>query len=501
MYVKNTIASLIILATTVSANDITISDNSFRTTYEKITIHPDEEVGLIGINYLTHKNNFYYGMGLYGALEGTKGGFFSGGITGGYQYPIFDNILFDTGAFIGGGTGDGEDQFGDGVMTRAHAGLLYDAKSYQVGVSLSNVTFPGSKSNSNQISFQYSVPFQMVSTSLTDTQSIYKALKNSYNYNFGWRKQYIATTIQQYSPTSKSRKKNGTSLEETIGLIGFEYGQYFTNNAFAFLEASEAYSGDVAGYAEVLGGLGYDWPLNSSFDFKTKVSVGSAGGSGVDVQGGLLAKANLGLYYKANKRITLGVEQGYVDAPDGNFSALNTKFVLAYNFKTLSLGANLNPIKNFKGASSKLWRMRVGVERYMASSSIRTSKRNASVDLAVFKFDRFLDDNFYVTGQGFGAIRGDVSGYGGGLLGMGYQTNPFIGNLSAYTELLVGPGGAGGVSTGDGLLGHPMIGLNYKINKSVDFQVGLGYVKSLSDGTLDTPVLDAGFVYKFNTIE
>ena len=268
-------------------------------------------------------------MGLYGALEGTKGGFFSGGVTAGFQYPIFDNILFDTGAFIGGGTGDGEDQFGDGVMTRAHAGLLYDAKSYQIGAALSNVTFPGSKSNSNQISFQYSVPFQMVSTSLTDTQSIYKALKNSYNYNFGWRKQYIATTIQQYSPTSKSRKKNGTSLEETIGLIGFEYGQYFTNNAFAFLEASEAYSGDVAGYAEVLGGLGYDWPLNSSFDFKTKVSVGSSGGSGVDVQGGLLAKANLGLYYKANKRITLGVEQGYVDAPDGNFSALNTKFVLA----------------------------------------------------------------------------------------------------------------------------------------------------------------------------
>jgi hypothetical protein len=501
MYFKNLTASLIILTTSVYANDININDNSFRTTYENVTIHPDEEMGLVGINYLRHKDNFYYGAGLYGAVKGKRGGFFSGGITAGYQYPLFNNILLDAGGFIGGGTGDGKDRFGNGVMIRSHAGLLYDAKDYQVGAALSNVTFPGSKSDSNHISFQLSVPFKTITTNSIHNQSIYKGITSYFNNQFAWRTQYITTTYQQYSPSSKSRKKSGQALENNIALLGFEYGHYFNRNVFAYIEASEAVDGDIAGYAEVLGGIGYDLPLSSDFGLKAKAAVGSGGGSGVDVQGGFLAKANIGLYYNLTDRVTLGLEEGYVDAPDGNFSASNTKFMLSYNFRSLSIGDNINPINIFKDISTGLWRMRVGVERYTASDSIRSDKRNAPVDLMVFKFDRFLNDNFYATGQGFGAIRGDVSGYGGGLLGLGYQTKPFIGNLSAYTELLVGPGGAGGVSAGDGLLVHPMLGLNYKMNESFDFQVGIGHVKSISSGTLDTPVLDAGLVYKFKTIE
>lgn len=501
MYFKNLTASLIILTTTGYANDININNNSLRTTYENINIHPNEEMGLLGINYLRHNDNFYYGAGLYGAVKGKRGGFFSGGLTVGYQYPLFDNILLDAGGFIGGGTGDGKDRFGNGVMLRSHAGILYDAKDYQVGATLSNVTFPGSKSNSNQIGLQFSLPFQTISTGFTHSDSIYKGLKKYYNNSFAWRTQYITTTYQQYSPSSKSAKKNGQKLEDDIALVGFEYGHYLNPNVFTFFEASEATNGEIAGYAEVLGGIGYDWRVNPSFGLKAKAAAGSGGGSGVDVQGGLLVKANLGLYYNLSNRITLGLEKGYVDAPDGNFSASNTKFMLSYNFRSLVIGKNTNPISMFKNVSSGLWRMRVGVERYLSSDSIRTDKRNAPVDLMVFKFDRFLNDNFYVTGQGFGAVRGDVSGYGGGLLGVGYQTEPFIGKLSAYAELLAGPGGAGGVDAGDGLLAHPMLGLNYKINEAFDFQVAIGHVKSLSTGTLDTNVVDAGLVYKFNTIE
>jgi hypothetical protein len=374
-----------------------------------------------------------------------------------------------------------------------------------VGVALSKVQFPESDTNSNQISFQFNIPFQTIYADLVSSQEIYDALvlySTDSNSNFVWRDHYFSATFQQYFPTSKARNKNGKKLTETIGLIGAEYGYYFNRNSFFYLEASEALSGDVAGYAEVLGGLGYDyWLEDSKLGLKSKIAVGSGGGAGVDVEGGLMYKLNAGVYYTPSKPFTFSTEVGYVNAPDGHFSALSAKLSFSYNIRFLSVDESVNYVDTYKDTTSNLWRMRFGVERYMASNTIRINKTDSAADLAVFKFDRFLNNNLYITGQGFGAYSGGISGYGGGFLGIGYQTDPFIDSLSAYGEFLIGTGGAGGTNTGDGALVHPVIGLNYDISETLGFQVGIGRVKALSEDTMDTSIIDASVVYKFRTIE
>lgn len=505
MLTKKTITILYLLVTVAYANDVDINNNSFRTTYENITLPGNETMGLLGINYLKHSENFYYGMGFYGSLKGKRGGFFSGGLELGYKYPLLDNIQFDIGGFVGGGSGNTKEVFGNGLMVRTHAGLLYDVRNYQLGVALSKVQFPESDTNSNQISFQFDIPFQTISTGLVSSQEIYQALvmhNTNSNYHFIWRDHYFSATYQKYFPTNKARKKNGQKLTETIGLIGAEYGYYFNRNSFFYLEASEALSGGIAGYAEVLGGLGYDYSLvDSKLGLKSKIAVGSGGGAGVDVQGGFMYKLNAGVYYTPIKPFTFSTEVGYVNAPDGHFSALNTKLSFSYNIRFLSVGDSVRHVDTYRDTTSNLWRMRFGVERYMASNTIRTNKNDSAADLAVFKFDRFINNNLYITGQGFGAYSGGISGYGGGLLGLGYQTSPLIGRLSAYGEFLIGTGGAGGTNTGDGALVHPVIGLNYDISETLGFQIGIGRVKALSKDTMDTSIIDACFVYKFRTIE
>lgn len=485
-----------------ASQDVKIHKNLFRTTFETVKLPTGlDPMGLLGINYL-HKNdsNFYYGFGLYGSLTGQRGGFFSGGIELGYEYPISNNISLDLGGYLGGGSGENKQVFGDGLMLRLHSGLVYDAKAFKLGGYLSKVKFPGSKTDSNQFGVQIDIPFETVYANTKDSRVIQNALKSlDRDYKFGWRDHHIALTYQIYSASDDSFKNPNRG--KAIGLIGFEYRFDLAKQLYGYLEASEAATGDAAGYAEILGGLIYYIPVTSNFGFNTKVGLGSGGGGGIDAEGGFLYKVGAGAYYIPTKDLNIHAEVGYVDAPQGNFSALSKKISFAYRVPFLSVGKGVKRIVNFENRTSQLWRFRASAQRYLASNTIRKDKTHGAADLLSFKFDRFINDNFYLTGQGFGASKGDIAGYGGGFLGFGYNTDPFLGNLSAYGELLIGTGGAGGVDSGEGLLAQPMLGLSYKISKNLDFQVGIGKTQALTSGRLDETIVDAGFVYNFRTIE
>ncbi len=486
-----------------ASEPVKIQKNLLRTTFETVTLPSNvKPMGLMGINFLrtNEDSNFYYGPGVYGSLTGERGGFFAGGVEIGYEYPLSDNLSFDLGAFLGGGSGANSDIFGDGLMLRGHAGLNYDFGSYSIGGYYSKVKFPGSKTDSNHVGFQFDIPFETVTTNTKNSKAIFKSLLN-YNdkYNFGWKDHHIALTYQYYNPPTKAFRNPSTA--SAISLVGFEYRQNLYKQFFTYLEASMAGTGNSAGYAEILGGIGYNIPLSNDFGFNIKAAVGSGGGGGVDVEGGLLYKFNTGVYYKPSDNISLDYEIGYVDSPQGNFSTLNNKISLSYSIPFLTVGKGVRYMANLKETTSQTWRFRTSTQHYMASSTIRQNKKYGSADLMAFKFDRFLTDNVYLTGHGFGAYRGDIAGYGGGFMGIGYNTDPFVGKLSAYTEFMIGVGGAGGVDAGEGLLVEPTLGLSYNISKSLDFQVGIGKVKALSSGNLDETIIEAGLSYKFNTIE
>lgn len=493
---------LIISCFKIYAQDtIDINQNTFRTTYETIELPSGTKpMGLLGINYLRNTDsNLYYGAGIYSSITGERGGFFCGGVTLGYQYPLTKKILFDAGGFIGGGSGANKKVFGQGLMQRVHGGIAYNANSYQIGSYYSNVTFPNSLTNSNQFGLQLEIPFKTITTNMNNNLLIYKAIEEySDIYKFDWQDHQFAITYQHYSLSNNAYKN---SDKKSIALLGFEYRHYMYENLFTHLEASEAIAGGSAGYAEVLGGMGYNFGLNDNFGLTTKVSLGSAGGASADVEGGLMYKFNAGVYIKPINNLNLNFEMGHVNAPQGDFSALSKKISLGYSIRSLAIGKT--PLKNlqFKNITNNTWRLRVSSQRYLSANYLQSYKKNAPIDLVSFKLDRFINSNLYFTGQGFGAFKGDAAGYGGGHLGIGYKSSPLFHKISAYLELLLGTGGAGGVDTGDGLLTQPTLGLNYNISKSLDLQIGAGKVKALSSGNFNENIVEAELVYKFNTIE
>jgi hypothetical protein len=485
----------------LQADDITINKGLYRTTYETLSLPEDENMGFLGINYLlANEMGFYYGVGVYGAITGERGGFFTGGLELGYQQTLIHNLVFDVGIFGGGGGGGSAPQ-GGGLMLRPHAGLLYDASSWKLGLAYSKVKFPNGDIDSNQLSLQLDIPFEMVSAETNNSERVHKAISSyASQYDFGWSDHYFAAAFEQYFPLSGTKDTAGQKDLENISLIGFEYGSYLHKYWFGFLETSGAFNGGAGGYAEVLGGVGYDYTLNEKFGMKAKVSLGSGGGGRVDTGGGFIYKANIGAYYKPIKAVTINAEAGYIDAPNGTFHAKVIKLNLAYNLSILGIGHSISGVAAYKETATGEWNIRMVNQTYLPSDTIRYNKQDAAVQLIGLKIDRYINSHFYVTGQAYGAYDGNVGGYAGGLFGLGYRTPRVYNTLSFYCELLGGAGAGGGVATEGGALMQPMVGANLAINKEVDVQVGIGRIRSFQ-GTLNTTLFDLGLVYKFGTIE
>ena len=90
---------------------------------------------------------------------------------------------------------------------------------------------------------------------------------------------------------------------------------------------------------------------------------------------------------------------------------------------------------------------------------------------------------------------GEASGYSKGHWGAGIF-GPRWKKWKLYGEMLIGAGGGGGVDSGSALLYKPSIGLEYKLNRNLNLQTGIGKVIS-NNGNLDANTLDASLVWRF----
>ena len=76
--------------------------------YETLTLPAAETMGLAGMGLLfdlerNRMSRWYGGLSVYGAIDGQRGGFFTGGLSSGLTVPITAGIAADAGLFIGGG--------------------------------------------------------------------------------------------------------------------------------------------------------------------------------------------------------------------------------------------------------------------------------------------------------------------------------------------------------------------------------------------------------------
>ncbi|RLA81169.1 MAG: hypothetical protein DRG78_09675 [Epsilonproteobacteria bacterium] len=470
---------------------INVEKASLRTSFESVEISPTEEMGLLGLNYLLEPNdNFYYGLGLYGAMSGERGGFFVGGLTAGLKYEVLENIYLDAGLFAGGGGGASAGQ-GGGLMLKSYLGGLYQFDNYSLGLNYSYITFPNGEIDSSQFSLVADMSFETICVEDNIDFSLFK------NYNFSQNRDYIVATYQAYKPKEGVKTRSQTRLQDDVMLVGIEYGSYVSENFIAYFESAGAMKG-ATGYMEVLGGVAYSAKIIDSVNAQAKLSFGGAGGGEVDTGGGAVTKASLNLNILPTKALNIGLGAGYYYSLDGTFEATFAKLDLGINTNFLSLSDTKSDF-DYSSISSQKFNIRVTNQTYIYSDTLSTNPTHTdNVQLIGIQLDWFLTDGLYMSGQAFGAYKGEAGGYVSGMFGAGY-IQPLFFDISGVAELSIGAGGGGSINSGGGNILQPMAGLMYDINREVSLELLLGKLISLN-GELETNIANLSFVYKFNKL-
>lgn len=447
--------------------------------FETIKLPGNESMGLLGTSYLLElQPGLCVGPAVYGAVSGQRGGLFTVGAEAARCVRLAGPLSLEAGVYVGGGGGGGA-PVGGGLMLRPHADLLWDFGGYRAGVSFSHVRFPSGQINSSQFGLVLGM-----NTEFTYLPSGRNAVPFYGRGRTGLGFDRILLVGGIYRLKAGSEGVSGAPLQSQIGYVGARADRFYTPNFYGGLEANGAVSGGAAGYAEFLGTLGAEFPLGSDrFTLGGRIALGMGGGGDIPVGGGLLAKAALDATLRLSRDVSLNLEAGRARAPRGSFSA---------PFGSLAVRWDLD---HAQGLPTRLTREEWagGVETYRLAA--RKLGPAQSLQNLTFKFNRFVSESFYLTGQVHSAYTGDAGAFSVGLVGAGAQWR--IGErLLIGAELLAGAAGGGGVATGSGAVVQPMGYVGVDLTRSMSLRLGAGKVKA-ADGPLDSTVLDLTLVFSF----
>jgi len=432
----------------------TVINNNFRMSYQNLKFN-NENMGLFETSYLFDFNNYYSGIGIYSAVTGKRGGFFTGGIENGYKFN-FNTFMWDNGIFLGAGGGGSAPQ-GSGLMIKLHSGILYKTKLFNYGININKIIFPDGNINSTQIGYQIDYKFKDIY--FFHNIKIYEGQYDVINFLF---EPFIINYFPINSNNTLGKKQSSFSV---IGArLKKEHDDYNT-----FFEAAGAFRGNSDGFAEYLFGIEKKYYINYLF------ALGFAGGGKVDTKGG-------GVY-----RIGFSSNFKYINSEIGYFSSIER------GFKSFYAGINLEKRFNFltygnkyiKNIKYQKFAIVLYNESYLVSNTIRKDNNSKRLDNLNVDIDYYLNDNLYTLITAGAAYNGNSGGYAVGMIGIGYEKNNF------FTKLSIGAAGGGNVDVGEGMISKYEIGSYYK-----NIFISIGKIKAIK-GRLDTYFIDFGYKFKF----
>lgn len=454
--------------------------------FEQVNLPGDTDMGIIGTTYLVELGRgFYFGPAIYGAVTGEQGGFFTLGGELAWHYPLFSQLEFQTGIYVGGGGGGGgaSSLWGGGWMLRPHADLVWDFGPVKAGVSASHVSFPDDGDvHSSQIGlilafdthFKYYKP-----------DDIGRRVTVRNRQGLGGDR--ILAVLGSYFPGSSVKKNGGTPSDDTMGFVGVRYERFMTPWFYFGVEGAGAFSGDSDGYAEYLGTLGVETPvLGDELTLGARAAAGMAGGGAVSVGGGFIGKLGAYATYHINRNMHLSLEGGYAMAPDGDFRAPYGSVNLGFDLDHPFSASSLSTVDGYEFS--------FGTLHYFSAKTKNGDTHD--VDLITIKANRFLNDYFYLTGQGHSAYLGQSGAFSVGMIGAGLRSATFAERFSAGAELLAGAAGGASLDTEGGLVIQPMAYLGLKLSKALGINLGAGQILSIR-GDLNSTVVDVALSFEF----
>jgi hypothetical protein len=468
-------------------------------------------MSLAGLHYLIDFSpHLYAGAGGYGAVGGSHGGFFAGGLEAGIRQVLVQDLFAEAGIFVGAGGGGAAPQ-GGGLMLRPHAGLWYDLRSVRTGVQYAQIYFPNGKISCGQLALSLDIPFETLLVHYGyqgDLPMILDRASRITGKPVGFSRDYAGPFYQVYVPSAHVTNTDGETKTGTFGTIGIEFGRYYDRQSYGFIAAAGAMEGHSSGFAELFLGTGYQWRVYSFEDggrgslfIDWRIAGGAAGGGRVDTGGGLVLKTSMGLRALFHSEFTAGVSGGYVRAPAGSFSAAAMTFDLTYLADFASFDRRAAAATPADSLYLSSWQVGLAQQTYLTHDPrVRKSPDNTPVSLMGFRLHRELSRSLFVTGQALAAYDGSAGGYAVGLLGLRLLSSPVLTQqIRLFLEASAGGAGGGGIPVGGGGVVQGMAGVMLDIGRSFSLEASYGKIRAIQ-GELDSSLFEVGMAYRFSTL-
>lgn len=475
--------------------EYTLHPGTLGLTYDPITVGSDEAMGLLGFHALLDAGDYaYLGLSGFGAVNGERGGFLTGGYSMGLRLPLPRRFNADLSLFLGAGGGGGAPQ-GSGLMIREQAGIGFSAAGYQMGAGISRIRFPDGKIDSVQPYLSLQIPFTTVYAPGWLEAGLSPALFSSPLYD---RDSSFALSAKQYRGGSLFRSRIQPS--NTISTIGVEWRQRLHGTFFYTLSGHGAVAGSADGYAEVMAGGGWRWRLGQESVLGVAMALGSGGGGNVDTGGGALGSVTLNLKQPLTRRVFINLQGGYAGALEGGFGGSVVGVALGTRYIAPATHGEQSELALLPYAAAH-YRLRLVQQRYLSGVVPLNSQAGGdnSIELSGLQIDRSLGNRFYLTGQAMAARSGEAGGYASGMVGSGLSL-PLTNTFSLSGELLVGAAGGGGIKVGDGRLLGGTLSLSARLSDALELALGSGRIVS-QQGELDARQLTLALAYRFTRPE
>lgn len=456
---------------------------------------PNEQyMGFSGIHYnLLLKNSFYSGMGIYGAVSGLRGGFFTLGVNAGIKKHFSNQFYIDTGFHFGGGGGAGAPD-GGGAFILPHFNLGYEFRNFSINGGWSSIDFfDGGNIKSHQLNFGIEIPLNYVYADYDQTENELDivALKKS-DWNINSKRTSLMLHLNNLMIKGSDENTNVQKFDNaSIKLVGLELANYFSKNWFAFLKVDGAYHGIKAGYMDVFLGGGYLFSMNKKrTNILAKFALGAGGGGDVDTKGGFLLSPDISLEQQIFDDLFISLNKGFVLSPDAHFYTSSFGVGCTYHLNRSKMFSEEKNISKgrFKGFD-------VITKQDVYFNAKRDSNPIENLYQISLQINLSLNKNIFVAGQTSFANFGNAGAYAEGLLGLGVKTNPFFKKSTTFfTQFLGGAAGGGDISSGQGFIIKPSLGVDYQLSKTFNLRASGGFVKA-KKGELNSPFINFGIKY------
>ncbi|NVJ89621.1 MAG: hypothetical protein HWD82_09305 [Flavobacteriaceae bacterium] len=464
------------------------------------TIPNEKNMGFTGIHYNLMINNWAYaGLGIYGAVTGERGGFFTLGVNAGIKSYLSESFYFDAGFHFGAGGGASAPD-GGGAFILPHFNIGYDFKNFSLNSGWSYVDFfDGGLIQSHQLNVGVEIPLDF-------SYADYRAAENEYNIQMleskGWNIFSKRTSLMLHQNNlmikGDTKRSNGVKYNgETIRLAGFELASFLTKNWFGFVKVDGAFDGIQAGYMDIFLGAGYLFTFNKNrTNLLAKFGVGAGGGGGIETEGGFLIYPDISIEQKLFQDVFLAINTGFVMSPNSNVFTQSYGFGIKYYVERNGTKSNET---NYSSGKFKGLEIITKHDVYLNAErdNITTAPDMHQISLQV---NLDLNKNLFIAGQTSFASFGDAGAYAEGIVGLGFKSNPILNNkASIFIQALAGAAGGGGISTGEGLILKSSTGISYNLNDKLGLRAAVGYVKARG-GNLSSTFFNIGINYRISML-